>query len=196
MVAVAASFALGLGLTGAALASETVKESVEVPSPPEGKAQVVFFRPGGFGGSAISCAVSEAGVKVSSLPPARYFILVADPGKHTYSAASESKDEVNYNLKPGQTVYVKCSIQTGFFVGRPKLEAADELEFTTKTWKAVSADRMGANVLTEAQIKAGTAPQDQAAVVSAKQEEGALVATGPTVPPAAAPETTAQTGTN
>lgn len=169
--AVATMAAAGCGFSMPAAASDDLKEIVEVPAPPQGKAQVVFFRPGGFGGSAISCAVSENGAKISSLPPARFFILVAEPGRHIYSAASESKDEVAYNLKEGQTVYVKCGIQAGFLVGRPRLENADELEFSTKTWKSVTEDRISANVLTDAQIKAAldaqkAAPQTPAAAAA------------------------------
>jgi hypothetical protein len=142
-----------------AMASPETPEQVVVPAPPPGKAQIVFFRDGGYAGSAISCAVSENKVKLSSLPPRRFFILVADPGKHTYSVSSEAKDEIFFDLKPGQTNYVKCHVAMGFLAGRPKLEAVEALMFTSKTWKSVEKDRIGPNVLTDEQIKAANAQQ-------------------------------------
>jgi len=155
-----------IAMGGTALASDDVKEHVRVPAPPEGKAEVVFFRPGGLGGSAISCAVSENKTKISSLPPARFFILVAEPGEHVYTAASESKDEVFFDLKPGQIAYVKCSVAMGILVGRPKLEAAQDLEFTSKTWKSVTEDRISDAVLTDAEIATALAAQKAPAPVA------------------------------
>jgi hypothetical protein len=148
-----------------ALASPETPEHVEVPAPPLGKAQVVFFRDGGYVGSAISCAVNENKVKISSLPPRRFFILVADPGKHVYSVSSEAKDEVFFDLKPGQTSFVKCHVEMGFLAGRPKLDVVEGEMFTSKTWKSVEKDRMGPNVLTDEQIKAANAQQAAAAPV-------------------------------
>jgi len=156
----AAALALPVLVTAVpALASPDQPEPVVVPAPPPGKAQIVFFRDGGYAGSAISCAVSEKGVKLSSLPPRRFFILVADPGKHTYSVSSEAKDEIFFDLKPGQTNFVKCHVEMGFFAGHPKLDVAEELQFTSKTWKSVEKSRMGPNVLTDEQIKLALAAQ-------------------------------------
>jgi hypothetical protein len=156
----AAALVLPMVITAApALASPDQPEPVTVPTPPPGKAQIVFFRDGGYAGSAISCAVSENGTKLSSLPPRRFFILVADPGKHTYSVSSEAKDEIFFDLKPGQTTFVKCHVEMGFFAGHPKLDVAEELQFTTKTWKSVEKSRMGPNVLTDEQIKLALATQ-------------------------------------
>ncbi len=90
-------FALVLSLAGApAVAGVAEPDSVAVPTPPKGMGEVVFFRGSGapigitglhqYGG--ISCAVSENGKKVSSLPDNRYFIAIASPGRHTYTAGS------------------------------------------------------------------------------------------------------------
>ncbi len=141
-------------LSSPAYASVSEKEPVTVPAPPPGKAEVVFFRPSTFEGSAISCAVSENGTKVSSLPPARFFIVVADAGRHTYSVASEASDSIFLNLSPGQIAYAKCHVSLGIFAGRPKLDVAQEEEFTSKTWKSVDPSRIGPNVLTDEQIRA------------------------------------------
>lgn len=150
-----------------ALASPDKAELVTLPAPPAGKAQMVFFRKGGFAGSAISCAVSEAGTKISSLPPARFFVVVTEPGKHTYTVSSEAKDELYMDLKAGETQYAKCNIAMGFMAGRPKLEVAQPAEFTSKMWKSVDKDRMSANVLTDEQIKAALDAQAAASAAPA-----------------------------
>ena len=120
-----------------AFASTDKAELVTVPPAPAGKALVVFYRPGGYAGSLISCAVSEDGKTVSSLPPKHYFILIAEPGRHTYSVASESIDKVVLTLKPGETMYTRCGVTLGIFAGRPKLEVTIEQDFTSKEWKSV-----------------------------------------------------------
>ncbi len=169
-----------------ALASPETPEQVIVPSPPPGKSQVVFFRDGGYAGSAISCAVSEGKTKISSLPPRRFFILVTDPGRHTYSVSSDAKDEIFFDLKPGQTNFAKCHIEVGFWVGRPKLEVVEEVMFTSKTWKSVEKDRIGPNVLTDEQIKAAVAQQSAPAAEPASAPAPAPApATAPAPTPAA-----------
>ena len=103
--------------------------SDKVPAPPAGKGQVVFFRKGGFVGSMISCAVSENGAKVSSLPPGRYFVQVAEPGIHTYSVSSETKDELRMEVEEGETYFAKCAIGMGIMAGRPNLAPSDVQTF-------------------------------------------------------------------
>jgi len=172
---------IGSLIASPALASPEKAELITLPNPPAGKAQMVFFRAGGIGGSAISCAVSENEQKISSLPPARFFVAVFEPGRHTFKVSSEAKDEIYMDLKPGQTQYAKCSIAMGFLAGRPKLEVAQEAEFTSKPWKSVKPDRMAANVLTDEQIKAALAAQASAPSTPAP---------APAEAPAAAPATT------
>lgn len=183
-------------MSAQAKASPEVPEQVTVPVPPLGKAQVVFFRQGGYGGSAISCAVSEKGVKISSLPPRRFFIIQPEPGRHTYSVSSEAKDEIFLDLKPGDTVFVQCHIEIGFFAGHPKLDVAPDMEFTTKTWKSVEKSRQGPGVLTDEQLKAaaaeqaGPAPAAPAAPASPAAPMAPAAPAAPTTPAApAAPAT-------
>ncbi|MCP1470767.1 hypothetical protein J3E64_002460 [Sphingobium sp. OAS761] len=98
----------------------------DIMPPPEGKGQIIFFRKGGFVGSAISCAVHENGAKVSSLPPGRYFVHVAEPGIHEYSVKSEATDTLRMEIEPGETYYAKCAIAMGIMAGRPNLSPADK----------------------------------------------------------------------
>lgn len=100
-----------------------------LPPPPSGKGQVVFFRKGGFVGSAISCAVREGQVKLSSLPPGRYFVQAADPGIHSFAVKSESTDTLRMEIEAGETYYAQCTISMGLMVGRPNLSPADRAVF-------------------------------------------------------------------
>lgn len=147
-----------LALAAPAAASITKPESVQVPPPPPGKAQVVFFRSGGFVGSAISCAVKDEGNKISSLPPQRFIIYLVEPGKHTYSTASSSAEGVSLSLKAGEVRYVQCTIKAGFWAGKASLDLATEEQFTSKLWKSVDpANVHSSSVLTDDQIKAANA---------------------------------------
>lgn len=146
-------------------------EAVQVPPPPPGKTEVVFFREGGFSGSAISCAVKEGKDKISSLPPGRFFILVTNPGEHDYSSTSSSDNGVHLNLKEGEVRYVRCSIKVGFWAGKGSLDLAKEEEFSSKRWKSVDPTRIGPNVLTDAQIRGAKA--SDAAGTPAEEAKGA-----------------------
>ncbi|WP_353230328.1 hypothetical protein [Novosphingobium sp.] len=179
-----------LAIAVPAMATETTPEQVVVPTPPAGKAEVVFFRKAGFAGSAISCAPSENGTKISSLPPGRFAILVAEPGPHTYAGGSNVKDGVALNLKPGSITYVQCNIRVGFWAGMPVFDIAHDDDFSTKLWKSLTKEQLGPNILTDEQIKTALAAQaaQPAVTPAAAPVATPAPATEPTV---AAPATTA-----
>lgn len=142
----------------------------EIPAPPAGKGQIVFFRPGGMG-MAIGCSVNENGQKVSSLGSGRYFIMVAEPGKHSFSVKSEATDALALEVEADETQYVACKIKMGFMVGRPDIAPATEAEFKgLKRIKMVDADDMtpGTGALTAQQVAAAlTKPAAPAAATGA-----------------------------
>lgn len=100
-----------------------------VPAPPKGKGQVVFFRKGGFVGSAISCAVHENGAKLTRLPPGKYHVHVAEPGIHEYSVRSEATDTLRLEVEPDETYFAQCTITMGIMAGRPNLSPTDQATF-------------------------------------------------------------------
>ena len=154
---------LGLCLvSGTALAqqAEETAKPVVVPAPPAGQAEIVFYRMPGFAGSAISCAIHEKGEKIASLPPGRFFVLVSDPGTHTFTTASSGDEHgIYFDLKPGDIKYVGCTIVKGFWAGKADLEIPIRDDaFGTKLWKNVTPDRIVShNVLTAAQLAAAVA---------------------------------------
>lgn len=102
-----------------------------VKAPAAGNGQVVFFRKGGFVGSAISCAVHEGGARLSSLPPGRYFVLESAPGVREFAVKSESTDKLRLEVEDGETYFVQCGVSMGIMVGRPNLSPSDQAVFVS-----------------------------------------------------------------
>lgn len=124
-------------------AKEEVLNTIQLPKPPEAKSQVVWFRKGGIG-PIVGCSVKENEQKISSLGAGRYFIMLAEPGTHTYKVTSEATDTLVLELKPGETKFASCKIAMGLFIGRPKIDLSTEQEFRkAKNLKMVDADDMG-----------------------------------------------------
>jgi hypothetical protein len=110
-----------------------VTDAVKPAAPATGK--LVFFRKGGLMGMAISCAVFENGVKVSSLSPGKYFEIDAAEGIHQYSVRSEATDTLRIEVEGGETYYNECSIGMGIMAGRPNLSPVDEARWNEKKGK-------------------------------------------------------------
>lgn len=99
------------------------------------------LRPLGF---AIGCSVNENGQKVSSLGAGKYFIMVADPGRHEFTVKTEAKDVLALEVEPDETQFAKCRMKMGLMVGRPDIAPSTEAEFrAAKGLKLVDADDMG-----------------------------------------------------
>lgn len=124
---------------GAMLAADMV-----LPKPQAGKGQIVFYRKGGFVGSAVACSAWEKGQKVSSLGGGRFFVMVADPGKHEFSVKTEAKDTITLEVEPDETQFVECKIKMGIMVGRPDIRPVPEADFrAAKKLKLTDEDDMG-----------------------------------------------------
>ncbi|WP_428680494.1 DUF2846 domain-containing protein [Sphingopyxis sp.] len=119
-----------------------------IPAPPEGKGQVVFYRPGGMG-FALGCGVNENGERLSALGANKYFILPTDAGSHSYTVKSEATDLLTLEVEPGETYYVKCKIKMGIMVGRPNIAPSTPEEFDKDSAKLkyVDTDDAGPKVL-------------------------------------------------
>jgi hypothetical protein len=118
--------------------------NIQLPAPPPGKGQVVFFRKGGLSGSAVACSVHENGAKVSSLGGGRYFVMATEPGRHEFSVKTEATDVLALEVEADETQFASCKIKMGMMVGRPDIKPATEQEFrAAKSLKMVDADDMG-----------------------------------------------------
>jgi Protein of unknown function (DUF2846) len=98
-----------------------------ISAPPEGKGQVVFFRPSRFVGAALSFTVRENEVPLGRLPNARYFVHVAEPGIHEYEIGRN--DTIRMEIEPGETYYAIQSTQMGIVAGRAVLSPSDQAAF-------------------------------------------------------------------
>jgi len=156
--------------------------AIVIPPPPAEQGQVVFFRKGGFAGSAVACSVHEAGQKVSSLGGGRYFILATAPGRHEFTVQTEAKDVLALEVESGETQFASCKIKMGMFVGRPDIRPATEAEFhAAGKFRMVDADDMGPG-------PGARRPDEVAAALAAPTAPAAPAAPATEPATAAAPE--------
>ena len=114
--------------TEAPASAKDQRVAPEIPPPPPGMGQIVFYRPSSMG-ALVSCRVNEGEQVVNRLPPGRYFIQQTTPGIHEYSVHSEAKDVLRVNVEEGETQYARCSIRMGLMVGRPNLSTQNDEDF-------------------------------------------------------------------
>lgn len=98
-----------------------------ISAPPEGKGQIVFFRPNRFVGAALSFTVRENDVALGRLPNARYFVHVAEPGIHEYEIGRN--DTMRIEIEPGTTYFVMQNTTMGVVAGRAVLTPSDQAAF-------------------------------------------------------------------
>lgn len=147
---------LSAALALIAIAAPAVAESgrpapAELPAPPEGKGQIVFWRSGTMMGGAMGCGVNIGKERISALGAGKYFILNIEPGAHEFNAKSEAKDVLNLEVDAGERYVVKCSIKMGIMAGRPNLAPSNIEEFNAKKsdLKYVDSDDIGPRVLAD-----------------------------------------------
>lgn len=163
--ALASAVIAGPALAADSAAGKQDASTIVLPKPPAGKGQVVFFRKGGFVGSAVACTVHENGQKISSLGGGRYVVVVAEPGKHLYSVKTEATDTLGLEVEPDETQFVGCKIKMGMMVGRPDITPATEAEFrAAKSLKLVDADDMGEGAIRPGATTPAAAPAPAPAV--------------------------------
>lgn len=162
-----------------ALAAGAPPASTAIPAPPAGKGQIVFFRSGSIVGAAMGCSVNENRQKVASLGAGRYFIMVADPGRHEFMVQSEAKDVLALEVEADETQFASCKIKMGMMVGRPDIRPATEADFRKlKRPKMVDADDMGPGpgALRPAEVQAALAATPAVVPVSASPQPTAAPA--------------------
>ncbi|KRC36450.1 MULTISPECIES: DUF2846 domain-containing protein [unclassified Lysobacter] len=141
------ALALGLMFSGAVLAQDVAQpaataaaaEAAEDASgaqaagtigvPPQGKGQIVFFRPSKFVGAAVGFKVREGETELGKLRSGKYFVHVADPGTHEYRVHGETKDVLTMEIEAGETYYVQGTLGMGIVAGRPNLSPTDAAAF-------------------------------------------------------------------
>ncbi|MEI9892060.1 MAG: DUF2846 domain-containing protein [Caulobacteraceae bacterium] len=119
---------------------------LDVPRPPEGMGQVVFFRKKSMTGIQWF-SVREKGEALAKLNSGTYFIVALPPGEHEFTARSEPelKDHLTLKVDAGETYYVESVMTHGLVLGAADLTPSDKARFDT-----VSADLKPAEVKTAA----------------------------------------------
>jgi hypothetical protein len=94
----------------------------------DGKAKIVFFRPGGPG-IAVSFIVREQAKELGKLGNRDFFTVDVDLGRHTYTVHSESMDYTTLQVEAGKTYFLAGSIAPGLLIGRPQLDISNVDDF-------------------------------------------------------------------
>lgn len=115
------------------LLPKEVTDMVGTPQP--GKALVVFFRPKRALGAMIGFIVREDKAELGKLRNGNYFAVQVEPGKHTYTVHSETKDLTTIEAEDGETYFVSGEITMGFMAGRPNLSPSTIVNFQSEAAK-------------------------------------------------------------
>jgi hypothetical protein len=119
-------------LPNAKIASdEPVQGAIAIPAPPPGRGQVVFFRSKSLMGTGQWFNVREDGKALGKLVNGAYFIQVAEPGVHTYTAKTEPEfnDKLKLQVDPGETYFVEGVLTHGVIIGAADLTPSTAAAF-------------------------------------------------------------------
>lgn len=103
-----------------------------IGAPAEGKAQIIFFRPGTIMGAALGCTVHEGNRELARLGAGKYYVVTTEPGKHAFSTRGQTADTLNLETEADETYFVKCRIGPGIMAGGAQLEPSDRESFAKK----------------------------------------------------------------
>lgn len=119
---------------------------LDIPPPPQGMGQVVFFRRKTMTGIQWF-NVREHGEALGKLTTGTYFIAPVQPGLHEFTARSEPElnDHLTLKVDPGETYYVESVMTHGLVLGAAELTPSDKARFD-----ALSGDLKPAEVKTAA----------------------------------------------
>jgi hypothetical protein len=114
---------------------------IQVPAPPRGMGQVVFFRARSLGGFGQWFNVRENGQALGKLTNGAYFVVILPPGQHSFSASSEPefKDHLTLKIDPGETYYVEGLMTHGVVIGVADLTPSDKTRFDAVSGKLEAA---------------------------------------------------------
>jgi hypothetical protein len=129
---------LGPAPPGAAAAQEAAdathqdtQGSIQIPPPPPGEGQVVFFRKKSVLSLGQWFKVRENGKAICKLTNGSYCVQVTDPGRHTYTAKFEPefKDHLTLPIGRGETYFVEGTTSKALLVGAADLNPSSRQSF-------------------------------------------------------------------
>ena len=131
----------------AANKDEEVHGAIEVPPPPPGKGEVVFFRKKSVLALGQWFKVRENGKAICKLTDGAYCIQVTDPGTHIYTAKFEPefKDKLTLQVAPRETYYVEGTTTKALLLGAADLYPSDRETFNDASKHLKPAPPVAAN---------------------------------------------------
>jgi hypothetical protein len=110
---------------------EGEETAIDIPPPPTGQGQIVFFRSHTLLGAGQWFNVRENGQALGKLTNGAYFIQTVSPGLHTYTASTEPefKDSLKLKIDPGETYFVEGILTKGVVIGAADLTPSDRATF-------------------------------------------------------------------
>ena len=105
--------------------------SIDLPPPPAGEGQVVFFRRKSLLGTGQWFNVRENGAALGKLTNGAYFVQPAGPGQHTYTAKTEPelKDHLRIEIDAGETYFVEGALTKGVVIGTADISPSSRAAF-------------------------------------------------------------------
>ena len=105
--------------------------SIDIPPPPAGQGQVVFFRKNMLMSTAQWFKVREGGKALGKLGNGVYFIETTSPGAHTYTATFEPelKDHLKLEVGVGESYFVEGTVSRALVVGAANLSPSNRATF-------------------------------------------------------------------
>ena len=113
----------------AAKPDAAVAGPVQLPAPPAGKGQVVFYRKPLFSLIPFNWIAREGKAEICEMVAGTYCVAVVDPGTHTYEVHSEAKNDLTLEVDAGETYYVVGGISIGLVVNHPTIAPAQKIAF-------------------------------------------------------------------
>ncbi len=110
---------------------QDIQGSIEIPPPPAGKGQVVFFRKKSVLALGQWFKVRENGKAICKLTSGAYCIYVVDPGTHTFTAKFEPElnDHLTLQIAPGNIYYVEGGTTKALLIGAADVFPSNRASF-------------------------------------------------------------------
>jgi len=110
---------------------QTSRGYTQVPPPPPGMGQVVFFREKSLAGAGLWFNVREHGQALGKLANGAWLVMPMRPGVHSFTAVSEPefKDSLTLKVDPGETYFVEGLMTHGVVIGVADLTPSNKARF-------------------------------------------------------------------
>ncbi len=115
--ALVATAALAL-MAGCASGPKYAEQAASMPSVKPGEGRIFFYRESSMVGAAMQPDIKLNDQVVGSSKPGGYFWIDRPAGQYVASSSTETEKTVSFALAPGETKYIRSTLQMGVMVGR------------------------------------------------------------------------------